>query len=220
LFFAADRKMLLYDPLHSVLLWKEDADVHFSLAKEGDGLRIHLDVTTDKDRPSKALFDVQSLVAGPFIDDKVVRIGDKKYRLTRTTEKGNVLECAIDLDRGQPYTSIKIIHDGQKEPSLCVSQLEVNGSIDQEQFFFPKRDDLAEKTCLTHLPGGAMAGSGGGLTLLMRACYARAAIKRPEMREAIEHAAFSEIDWNSIEANDKRVSHVLREAMKTAAPQR
>jgi hypothetical protein len=220
LFLAADRKMLLYDPLRSALLWKQDTDVHFSLAKEESGLRIHLDVTTDRNMPSNASVDVKSLVAGSFMSDKVVWIGDRKYRLTRTTEKGDALECAIDLDQQQPYTNIKIIHDGQKEPSLCISQLEITGDVDREQLFFPKMDDLAEKTCLADLPGGAMEGSGGGLTFLMKACYARAAINRPEMREPIERAGFSDIDWTGIEANDKKLAQVLRQALKTAGPRR
>jgi hypothetical protein len=220
LFFAADRKMMLYDPLRSVLLWKEDNNVHFSLVKEGDALRIHLDVTTDKDRPSTALVDVKSLVAGPFMNDKVVPIGERKYRLTGTTEKGNALECTIDLDREQPYTNIKIIHGGQKEPCMCIELLKVNGNIDQKEFFFPKRDELAEKTCLRDLPGSAMASSGGELTVLMRACYARAAINKLEMREAIERAGFANIDWKRVEENDKRFAHVLREALNTAPRQR
>jgi hypothetical protein len=86
---------------------------------------------------------------------------------------------------------------------------------DQGRFFLPKRAELTEKTRLRELPGGAMSSSGGGLTVLMRACYARAAINRPEMREAIERAGFSDIDWKGIEENDKRVSPMLRDALKT-----
>jgi hypothetical protein len=220
LFFAADRKMLLYDPLRSVLLWKEDANIHFSLMKEGDTLRIHLDATTDRDRPSSVLVDVKSLVAGPFLNDTVVRIGDGKYRLTRTTESGNALECVIDVDRKQPYINFNIIHNGQNRPTLCIESLEHNGHIDREEFLSPKRSELAEKTCLRELPDGAIASSDGGLTVLMRACYARAAINRPEMRKAIERARFSDIDWKGVEENDKRVSHALREALKTAPRQR
>jgi hypothetical protein len=203
-----------------VVLWKEVNNIHFSLMKEGDALRIHLDVTTDKDRPSNAVVDVKSLVAGPFMSDRVVQLGDSKYRLVRTSEKGNALECAIDLEREQPYSNIKITHAGQNQPCICIDSLRINVKIDQEGFLFPDRDELAEKVSLRELPGGAMEGSGGGLTVLMRACYARAAINRPEMREAIERGGFSDNDWKSIEENDKRVSHVLREALKTAARQR
>jgi hypothetical protein len=216
LFVAADRRILLYDPLRSALLWKEDTNIHFSLVKERDALRIHLDATTDKDRPSGVLVDIKSMVAGPFPNDIVTRIGDRKYRLTRTTEKGNSLECAIDLDRKQPYANIQIMHAGQNRPSLRIESLELNGNMDQDEFLFPKKDELAGKTCLRELPDGAMASSGGGLTVLMAACYARAAINKPEMREAIERAGFSDIDWKGVEENDKRFSHVLREALKTA----
>jgi hypothetical protein len=213
LFLAADRKMLLYDPLRSVLLWKEDNNVHFSLTKEGDALRIHLDVTTDKDRPSNALVDVKSLVAGQFMNDKVVRIGDRQYRLTRTTEKGNALECAIDLDRYPTYANIKIIHDKQREPCLLIDVLRENVNIDNSEFFFPKREELAGKTCLRDLPGGAVTGNGGELTVLMRACYARAAIIKPALREAIGRSEFPDIDWKHVEENDKKISHELREAL-------
>jgi hypothetical protein len=65
-----------------------------------------------------------------------------------------------------------------------------------------------------------MASGDSGLTVLMSACYARAAINKPQMRDAIERAGFPDIDWKGIEANDKRVSHMLREALKTAARQR
>jgi hypothetical protein len=220
LLLAAEGRMLLYDPLRSELLWKEDSNIHFSIAKEGDDLKIHLDVTTDKDRPSNVLVDVKSLVAGPFMNDRVVQIGERMYHLTRTTEKGNAMECDIDLDQEQSYTNIKIIHVGKNKPSVCIESLKVNGNIDQEEFSSPKRDELAEKTCLRELQGGAMAGRGGGLTVLMSACYARAAINKLEMREAIEHAGLSDIDWKRVEENDKRVSHVLREALKTAAIKR
>lgn len=216
LFFAADRKMFLYDPVRSVLLWNAETNVHFALVKEGDALRMHLDVTTDQDRPSNVLVDVKSLLAGPFMNDKVVQIGDKKYRLTRTTEKGNALECAIDLGREQPYTNINIIKNEQTEPFLSMNVLKINGNIDREEFFFPKRDQLAEKVSVQDVPGGAVARNGGELTLLMSACYARAAINKPEMREAIKRAGFSDIDWKRVEENDKKFSHELREALNTA----
>jgi hypothetical protein len=220
LFFAADRRMLLYDPLRSALLWKEDINIHFSLVKERDALRIHLDATTDKDRPSGVLVDIKSMVAGPFPNDIVTRIGDRKYRLTRTTEKGNALECAIDLDRKQPYANIQIMHAGQNRPFLRIESLELNGNTDQDEFLFPKKDELAEKTCLRELPDSAMSSGGGGLTVLMAACYARAAIRKPEMREAINRAGINDIDWNGVEEKDKRVSPLLRGALKSAPPEK
>jgi hypothetical protein len=91
----------------------------------------------------------------------------------------------------------------------------MNLSIQQEEFFFPKGDEPAEKTCLRDLPGRAMA-SGGGLTVLMRACCVRAAISKPEMRAAIGAAGSSDIDWKRVEENDKRFSHVLQEALTRA----
>jgi hypothetical protein len=160
------------------------------------------------------------MVAGPFPNDIVTRIGDGKYRLTRTTENGNALECAIALDRKQPYANIQVMHAGQNRPSLRIESLELNANMDQDEFLFPKKDELAEKTCLRELPDGAMASSGGGLTVLMAACYARAAIRKPEMREAITRTGFYEIDWNGVEEKDKRVSAMLRDALKTAPPEK
>jgi hypothetical protein len=84
LFFAADRQMFLYEPVRSVLLWNADNNVRFSLLQKAGALRIHLGVTSDKNQPSNVLLDVKSLLAGPFMNDKVVQISGKKYRLTRT----------------------------------------------------------------------------------------------------------------------------------------
>jgi hypothetical protein len=91
--------------------------------------------------------------------------------------------------------------------------LRENVNIENSEFFFPKRQELAGKTCLRDLSGGAVAGSGGELTVLMRACYARAAIIKPELREAIGRSGFPDIDWKHVEENDKKISHELREAL-------
>jgi hypothetical protein len=217
LFFAADRKMFLYDPIRSVLLWNGDNNLRFSLAQDEDGLRIHLEVTSDKDRPSNVLVDVKSLLTGPFMNDKVVQTGDKRYQLTRTTQKGNSLGCAIDLEREQPYTNITINLDGQIDPCLNITYINVNGNVNYEEFLLPKRKELAEKILVQGIPNGELARNGSELTLLMRACYARAAIDHPEMRESIKLAGFSEIDWKRVKENDEKFSQVLREALNTAS---
>src|SRR5262249_23706067 len=108
LLFAADRKLVVYDPVRSVLLCSLDNNIQFLLVQEGDSLRIHPEADSDKDRPSKVLVDLKSLLTRPFVSDKVVQTGDKKYRLTRTTEQGSALDCSVDLARNQPYTNIAI----------------------------------------------------------------------------------------------------------------
>jgi hypothetical protein len=217
LFFAADRQMFLYDPVSSVLLWNADNNVSFSLVHEGDALRIHLGATSDKDKPSNVLLDVRSLLARPSVNDKVVQTGEKKYRLTRTTEKGNSLDLGIDLDRKQPYTNIAITIKGSTEPFVCISDININGNLDQAEAFFPKRDEPAQKIGVQNLPGSALKRHGSELTLLMRACNARSAINQPELREAIDLGGFSDVDWQHVKNNDEKISRVLREALKAAS---
>jgi hypothetical protein len=219
LLLAADRKMLLYDPVRSVLLWSAYNDLRFTLAKEGDALRIHLGVTTEPDRASNILVDVKSLVAGPSMNDQVVPIGDNKYRLTRTTEMGNTLQCALDLNREQPYTKIDIIKDKASDPCVSLNVLMVNGALGREEFSMPARAEMAERVDVQELPGDALAKGGAELTLLMRACVARAAINKPEMREAIKAAGFTDIDWNRAKEADKKISRVLRDALSTTPRQ-
>jgi hypothetical protein len=216
LFFAMDRQMFLYDPVRSIVLWNADSNVRFSLVQEGDALKIHLGATTDRDEPSNVLLEVKSLLASPFINEKVVELGAKKYRLTRTTEKGNSLDFGIDLGCKQPYTNITITLKGSTEPCASINEIKVNSDLNEEQARFPKRDELAEKISVQDLPGCALARDGSGLTLLMRACYARAAISQPAMREAFNLAANSAIEWNRVKESDQKVSHVLREALSTA----
>jgi hypothetical protein len=217
LLFAADRKLLLYDPIRSIVLWHAGLSIHFALVKEGDALRVHLDATSDEDKPSSVLVDVRSLLAGPFTNDKLVQTGDKKYRLSRTSQKGNTLECAIDLDREQPYTHIAIHADGRPDPVICINTLTVNGNPGREEFLFPKRGRLAEKVSVQDFPDGMFTRNGGELTLLMSASYARAAINKPEMREAVARAGLVDIDWNSAKEKDGMISHALSEALSTAS---
>jgi hypothetical protein len=104
---------------------------------------------------------------------------------------------------------------GSTEPFLGINEIKVNDNLDQEQALFPKRHELAAKISVQYVPNGALARDGSELALLMRACYARAAINHPEMREALKLGGFSDIDWNLFKENDEKFSQVLREALVT-----
>jgi hypothetical protein len=210
LLFASDRKMFIYDPVQPTVVYTTDTGIDLSMRQEGDTLIFRCGTT--KNKASNVLLDVKSFFSGPGKNDKIVKVGDRKYRLTRTTERGNFWVASIDLEESCLFTKIELIEQGCTESFLCINKICINGIIKDDQFAFPKKERLAERISVIDLPDDGLQKHLNAMTL-MRASYARAAAAQPGLREAIKPPVFSGIDWDRVKENDKKISQVLRDIL-------
>lgn len=208
LLFASDRRMFIYDPVQRVVLYSTDVNVDFSMRQEEDTLKFRCAAMECKD--SKVLLDVKSFFSGPVKSDKVVKIGEREYRVTRTTEKGNSWVATIDPKELCPFSRIELIEHGNTNVIISINSICINGTLKDDQFAFPRKELLAEHIGVVDSPGEGSQKHLNGMPL-MRACYVRAAATNPELREAIKLPGLSGIDWDRVKENDKKLSQVLRD---------
>jgi hypothetical protein len=210
----------MYDPVRPAVFFSAYTQADFIMRTKGNTFEFAWDCRKDKENPSSILFDVKSLFINPSKGDEVVKTGDGRYRLTRTTTKGSFLVSHIDTSLKQPYTRIEIIRDVNSGPALCVDRIVIDGTLGDEEFTFPERAQLAAKIGVRDWPGDGEMKDIDGLASMFRASYARLVANRPDLRDAADFPGLSGINWDDVKINDKRFSKILRDLIpeKPQAP--
>jgi hypothetical protein len=119
LLFASNNSMIVYDPVRPVVLDAADTRTNFSIWQEGDRFWLTWEWSSGEEKPNSILLDVRSMFTGRSKRNDVVKIGDGKYRLTNTSERGSRLISHIDTNLKQPYTRIELVMEPHDEPAVC-----------------------------------------------------------------------------------------------------
>src|SRR5262249_50118052 len=200
LLFASDRKMFIYDPIRPAILYCTDVGIGFTFRQEGDRLRLRW--AGAQVEASNVLLDVKSVFGAPIGTDWVVKIADRKYRLTRTSERGNLLVASVDLAESCPFSKLEFIGQSDDNFLISIDKCTINKRIEDVQFAFPKKERLAEQIRVIDWSGDSSLKRHDEMAAIMRASYARAAATQPELGAVIPLPGFSEIDWERVKMND------------------
>jgi hypothetical protein len=212
LLIATDRKMLIYDPVRPVVLFSDNVYIRSTLRQEGRTCSCFWNWGDVE--PSSVLLDIESLYAEPAKNDEVIKTGDKKYRLTSTSDKGNALIADVDLAQSCPYIHLYFVMRDSDGPFLSISKIIVNGVLNDKEFAFPSKANLIRNIAVKDWPsGGALLKDLNGMTLMTKAACVRMAASQPELRQSINLPGLFTTDWERIRRNDEKFSQVLRDLL-------
>jgi len=213
IFSASDRKLCLYDPVRSVVLYATDTISSFHMVESDNCWIFNFSWAglAKKEDSSKISLDTKTLFRGRPQAYEAVKTGKGKYRLTRILEKGSLLVSRVDLALKQPYKEIELFGNFNRDYHLRIDKLVIDGPLEDLDFAFPSKDTLSAKIAVKdYYPADGMLANFDGFESTFRACEARLAAIRPELRESIT-APDSAIDWDEVRKNDDVFSRVLKD---------
>jgi hypothetical protein len=144
--------MFIYDPIRPAALYCTDVGIGFKFYQEGDRLRLRWAGAEGRD--SKILLDVKSLLGAPLDTDRVVKDGDRKHRLTKTSERGNLLVASVDLAESFRFAKLEFIGQSEDKFTISIDKCDINKNIEDFRFTFPEKERLAEQIHVLSRPSG------------------------------------------------------------------
>ncbi len=113
LLFASERKRFFYDCVGGTLNYAEK-NAFPRLAITGDDRELNWSFETENSETGSASFlvDVRSAFAGPSKEEKVERVGARKYRLSMKDGSGDTRVFHVDLDNPLKYEKIEVFAPG------------------------------------------------------------------------------------------------------------
>ncbi len=213
LFLVSEHQGIQYDPIKNLVYYNKPIYETFSMIQSGDKLKMGFGWEKESEKAIGLSMDVRSFFSGQSKGDEVVKTGDRRYRLTRTSALGNYLVCHVDLTLKQPYTRIEFLLTEDRAPFMIIDTILVNEPLMDQEFTFPDKRQLESKLTVRDWPGEGQHPDWDSMSLFSLACLTRAAADDPEMRDAIKLSGAADIDWEEVRNNDLRSSSVLRELL-------
>ena len=214
--FAAERKMLVYDPVRPEVLVFHDVGNYRTIAAEGGKFEYTWGCKFTGDRPGDITLDLKSLFTAPASakggsswEESVVKTGENRYVLTVKQDKF-YRRSRVDLNRPEPFATFEIANSPDGPPRFCVDKIVVNGELKDEEFAFPSTGRLAGTLKVREIKDGLFAQANGS-AVLMRAYHDRQTIHEPPGRGEIITPFLTGIRRGRIEEHDRLYAKQIRE---------
>jgi hypothetical protein len=215
LLVASDHKMFIYDPVRPAVLVADAMNVHFRAGLKGKSFESAIGVTRENEGPSEIRLDIVPMLTSSTKSDEVLKITERDYLLTHTTQKGNAVKVHYEVAGSAPYPfrRFEYILAGSEEPLLCLNEIAVDEGPGDDDFVFPSRERLSQKVAVQDWQTDPDLKNISAGDLMMRAGYARIAVNRPGLREEMErfYPQLHGVDWDRVRKNDGPFSQALRE---------
>jgi hypothetical protein len=205
LFFAANGKAIVYDPIRCVVIYINDANIQCSIFQELDKLNFGFIMATGPNESSKVRFDAHSLVSAPSKSSNLSKDETGAFGLTLTSSRGNKLHAVIRPTWFCPLAKIELFEGDALAPVFAVNRIFFDGDVEDCEFAFPSKDALRKAVNLYEMPNNLPAGELVGLIQAAHAILARMAVHDHDLRGKIK-----EVDWDRVEQSDAKFSKALR----------
>ncbi len=212
--FASDSKLMLYDPLKGCVFYSPKASTGTTIRVENGIFRYGWRQSVWSDDPSSIRLDVKSMLSGPSRRDEVVKTGEGKYRLTRTSNSGNIYLFYIDTSSENPFQKIELVMGQTNRVRFCLDKIVIDGFLGDEEFAFPSKERLAEKIEVREWSSEGLLEAISISASITRIDYARLAVYQPEVRDSptlLNLFGLSKIDWEAVRKNDEKFSQAIKD---------
>jgi hypothetical protein len=207
-----NKQMIVYNAADSACAYMSDARFQFLLFVKEDKFSFKWGFLRSE-KPYNILVDVRSLYNQKGIRDDVALIGDGTFRLTRTMEKGLSLVALIDPSLSCPFKQIQVSEVESSEPVLLIRELAVNDQVREFWPVFPAKARLADKVKLVDGSKVGSVESNDSLQFVEKSFAARLAIRDKTWRDTYEKRYRVQVDWDKVEAQDRKISRAIRELL-------
>jgi hypothetical protein len=212
LLFASERKRLFYDCVEGALNYT-DKNAFPKLAITGDDRELNWSHETEVSETGSAsiLVDIRSAFAGPSKEEKVERVGARKYRLSMKDGSGDTRVFHVDLDHPLKYEKVEVFAPGNDQPTECIEKISVNAEGGITIPSFPTDEQLeGTKIRVRRFSGEGPLPDLSMATNELKALLGKLALDRPNAQHLPVLANLPGLDWNEIKKNDNRFSQTIR----------
>jgi hypothetical protein len=219
--FISDRCLLLYDPVSPMIMYSSAARFEFTVSASDQEAKIFWRLWWSSKAQSQFEVDLRSLYTGYRRRDRTKNIalrlnGPNRFVLLREFPNGDMFRSTIDMSQGPAFKDLKVFVNHGKFEAVSIYRISINGEIPETEFAFPTKQRLAEGMRLRDCTNDGTLRSAVDLGLMVRAHYARLAVRNEPMRDSLKFPGLIGIDWDEVRKNDETYTESLRTAILEA----
>lgn len=212
----AGNMAMINDPLADQISLVASCGVTFELLPADDQYNANFAFTTPSDGKitNRVELDFKTLFSRVSKDLKLEKRPDGRMCFSGTSEQNSVCHALIDLQNDFILKALSMSVAENPVPVLRFTKIELDQPVASESFVFPMAALEASGLKFSISQPQGIIDTMLVVTTVIKAVFARTAIKRPQAREKIEAMLQTTLDWQSMESNDTARSAQLREIFK------
>lgn len=208
----ADNLAFINDPLADDLSLIASAGVAFELIPQNEQYNANFAFNTPVDGSIKnrVELDFINLFARVSRNMQVQTLSENKFQLTGSSEQNSSCSADIDPAAAFPLTRLCMFVPENPEPVLTLSRIETDGNIAAENFAFPLQKLIDSGLPITRSTPQGIVDTVLVVSTVIKAVFARSAIRNPHCREQIEAMLKTSVNWQDLAEKDALCSAALR----------
>lgn len=207
-----DNLALINDPFAEAVSLIASAGVSFEFVQQGDQYNAAFAFTTPVDGILKnhVELDFIHLFEMVIADHQIQQLSPEQFVLSGTTAQNSSCSAQINTNAIFPLTKLQMFVDENPVPVLDFSKIAADSELAASDFTFPLQQltDSGIKIDRSEVQG--VVDTMLIVTTVIKAVFARSAIRNPAGREQLEAMIQSSIDWQDMAEKDAQRSAVLR----------
>ena len=207
-----DKLALINDPLADDVSLIASAGVSFDFVPQGEQYNANFAFTTPTDGVSKnhVELDFTHLLQRVTANYNIQQLSPEQFLLSGTTEHNSSCSVQINTAAVFPLVKLGMFVDENPLAVLNFSRIEADSEVAAADFAFPLQQLNDSGLKISRSEPQGMVDTMLIVSTVIKAVFARSAIRNPEFREQIEGMIQSSIDWEGIAEKDSQRSTVLR----------
>jgi len=209
----AENMAMINDPMAEQISLVASCGVTFELLPANDQYNANFAFTTPSDGKiiNRVELDFKTLFSRVGKDLKLEKTSDGLMLFSGTSEQNSICQALVDLEHGFILKTISMSVAENPVPVLRFTRIELDQPIASDSFEFPIAALEASDLKFSISQPQGIIDTMLVVTTVIKAVFARSAIKIPQAREKIEAMLQTTLDWESMQNNDNARSAKLRE---------
>jgi len=211
-----DRKALINDPMAGSLTLIASAGVAFDLVPLGEeyNAQFAFNMPVDGKINNRIELDFKTMFARVTENISVENASDGAIIFSGSTSKKSRCTAVLAPDEKFALHQTNLYIEGESLPILQISDIRVDAASQTVATLFPITELDASGVKYSQIETQGMVDTALVATSVLKAVFARSAIRNQQLREKIEEMIGQRVDWAAIEASDAARSEKLRQIFK------
>lgn len=208
----AESMAMINDPMAEQVDLIASCGVTFELKPANDQYNANFAFTTPSDGKitNRVELDFKTLFSRVVKDLKLEKKSDGQMVFSGTSEQNSTCQAVVDLRQNFILKTLGISVPENPIPVLRFTKIELDLPVSADSFNFPMRALEASDLKFSISRPQGMIDTMLIVTTVIKAVFARTAIRNPQAREQIEAMLKTSLDWKSMEERDAVRSEKLR----------
>jgi len=211
-----DQKALINDPMAGTLTLIASAGVAFDLVPRGEeyNAQFAFNMPTDGKISNRVELDFKTMFARVTENISVEKASAGAIIFSGTTSQKSRCVATLAPDEKFALHYARLYIENEPLPILEINDIRVDAASQTAVTIFPMTDLNASGVKYSQIEPQGMIDTALVATSVIKAVFARSAIRNQPLREKIEEMVGQRVNWTTIEAVDSERSEKLRQIFK------